>query len=377
MGTNPIAPKKKTEEEIKNDMKKKWDNFGTKYEQDKKDNPNQNISEPQKEEAKINEIKPEKQKENPQIKEEEKPEEKKPVFLSLKPSPQVEPDENESKDVKEEEQINEESNNDNVNANETNEENNNENENNNVNENKEEEKPKSVVKKNIDYENTTMEKVFHITLDEENPKKYLYLELYLAKILSMNQTPSFKLENLDDILLTILNESSIKENLLNYLLDCFHRAYELIEVRYKDVLGPKFSEIHLAIATYFGQIVSSPESFDLKITKKEISEIIKAYYLKTSEEEFLFLFKDITQNCGDDIDSLSQVLHYLFEIMHMENLNGQSFFKGVSIKKNLNLLIRILRDYPKVRQVFLNDVLFNPTNVNGRLKQAVSFFGRL
>ena len=191
----------------------------------------------------------------------------------------------------------------------------------------------------------------------------------------MGQTPSFKLENLDDILLTIMNESSIKENLLNYLLDCFHRAYELIEVHYKDVLGQKFSEIHLAIATYFEQIVSSPESFDLKITKKEISEIIKAYYLKTSEEEFLFLFKDIAQNCGDDIESLSQVLHYLFEIMHMENLNGQSFFKGVSIKKNLNLLIRILREYPKVRQVFLNDVLFNPTNVNGRLKQAVSFFG--
>ena len=380
MGTNPLAPKQKTEEEIKNDMKKKWDNFGTKYEQDKKDNSIQNTSEPQKGESKINEIKSEPQKENPPIKEEEKPEEKKPVFLSLEPSPQVETEENEIKEVKEEEKTNEESNNnENTNSNEANEENNiennNKNENNNVNENKEEEKPKSVVKKNIDYENTTMEKVFHITLDEENPKKYLYLELYLAKTLSMGQTPSFKLENLDDILLTIMNEPSIKENLLNYLLDCFHRAYELIEVRYKDVLGSKFSEIHLAIATYFGQIVSSPESFDLKITKKEISEIIKAYYLKTSEEEFLFLFKDITQNCGDDIESLSQVLHYLFEIMHMENLNGQSFFKGVSIKKNLNLLIRILREYPKVRQVFLNDVLFNPTNVNGRLKQAVSFFG--
>ena len=375
MGTNPLGPKKKTEEEIMNDMKKKWDNFGTKYEQDKKDNPSQNIPEPQKEEEKINEIISEPQKENPPIKEEEK----KPVFLSLKPSPQVEPEENETKDEKEEEQKNEESNNENenVNINETNEESNNENENNNVNENKEEEKPKSVEKKNIDYENTTIEKVFHISLDEDNPKKYLFLDLYLAKILSMDppQTPSFKLENLDDILLTIINESSIKENLLNYLLDCFHRAYELIEVRYKDVLGPKFSEIHLAIATYFGQIVSSPESFDLKITKKEISEIIKSYYLKTSEDEFLFLFKDITQNCGDDIDSLSQVLHYLFEIMHMENLNGQSFFKGTSIKKNLNLLIRILKDYPKVRQVFLNDVLFNPTNVNGRLKQAVSFFG--
>ena len=158
-------------------------------------------------------------------------------------------------------------------------------------------------------------------------------------------------------------------------MDCFHRAYEIIEVRFKEVLGKNFEQIHLAIATYFGQIVSSPESFDLKITKKEISQIIKNYYSKTSEEEFLFLFKDITINCGDDIESLSQVLHYLFEIMHMENLDNQTFFKGAAIKKNLNILINILENYPKIREVILNDVLYNPLNVNGRLKQVISFFG--
>ena len=73
-----------------------------------------------------------------------------------------------------------------------------------------------IIKKDIDYENTTIEKVFHITLDEENPKKYLYLEFYLAKILSLNQTPSFKLDNLDDIILNIMNEEAIKNNVLDY-----------------------------------------------------------------------------------------------------------------------------------------------------------------
>ena len=393
--------KEKTEEQIREDMKRRWDNFSqskeVQSEQQKKENKDQNDNKEikKKEEKKINDKNEEKNTNNPldSINELEKSKEKKQIFLSLMPS--NEEDNPQEKDLNKEgpTKSNKENNNEikeektnknaydnkNENLNEnSNESNNDEKSNNNeekINEIKEEEQAKNIKKRNIDYENITIEKVFHITLDEENPKKYLYLEFYLAKILSLGETPTFKLENLDDIILTIVNEPTIKNNLLNYFLECFHRAYEMIEVRYKEDLGQKFREIHLAIATYFGQIVSSPESFDLNITKKEISKIIKNYYLTTSEDEFLFLFKDIIQNCGNDIESLSQVLHYLFEIMHSENINGQSFFKGVTVKKNLNLLIKILNDYPKVRQVFLNDVLFNPTNVNGRLIQALSFYG--
>ena len=380
MGINQKENNQKTEEQIKNDMKRKWDNFSvaqsTQNKQENTGNNNIQNADQKKEEIIDNQsnVKNEEQNLN------------KEVFLSLIP-PNEENEEdknvnnNEQNEPKEELITNNE--NENINNNENNTNNNKDNENttnenndnNDNNENKETEKEKPVMKKNIDYENTTIEKVFHITLDEDNPKKYLFLDFYLAKLLSLNQPPSFKLDNLDDIILTVMNDQSINNNLLNYFLECFHRAYEIIEVRFKEVLGSSFSQIHLAIATYFGQIVSSPESFDLRITKKEISQIIKNYYLKTNEDEFLFLFKDITLNCGDDIDSLSQVLHYLFEIMHMENLENQTFFKGVAIKKHLNLLLKILENYPKVREVFINDALYNPTNINGRLKQALSFFG--
>ena len=420
------APPKKTEEQIKMDMKRKWDNFASNesskinQEEEKKQEP---LSQEEEKQEEVN-----KEEEKEVEKEEEKKEEKKIAFLSLKPREEQQ-NENENSGQNEEDneekltnqnqiisnniEINEDKNNEindkqeiknntkenmeEQNNNNKNDENNEDiNQNNEINNNNdinkkedenveaikqennknniEEEKKKSP-KKNIDLENVTIEKVFHITLSEENPKKYLYLELYLAKILSLGQSPSFKLDNLDDIIITVINEPSIKQNLLNYLLDCFHRAYEIIEVRYKDTLSSDFTQIHLAIATYFGQVVSSPESFELNINKKQISEIIKNYYLKTSEEEFLFLFKDITINCGDDLDSLSLVLHYLFEIMHMENIDKQTFFKGVAIKKNLNLLLRILSDYPKVRVVFLKDALYNPANINGRLMQALSFYG--
>ena len=397
-------PAKKTEEQIKDEMKRKWDNFSKIQSVENKETNIDKSDEnnyPKKEESiNLNGSTQNNKKVqndevlNENIIKEENPKEKKQVFFSLiPPSEEDEEDkklknkikENNNELDNEKHNISEQNNNenenisninDNINDNDNKIENTKENQIESTNEKKiENETEKPEIRKNIDYENTTIEKVFHITLDEENPKKYLYLEFYLAKILSMNQSPSFKLENLDDIILTLMNEPSIKNNLLNYFLDCFHRAYEIIEVRFKEVLGSDFSQIHLAIATYFGQIVSSPESFDLTITKKEISQIIKNYHAKTSEEEFLFLFKDITLNCGDDIDSLSQVLHYLFEIMLMENIENQTFFKGIEIKKNLSLLLKILRDYPKVREVFLNDSLYNPLNVNGRLKQFVSSFG--
>ena len=411
MGLNQNKPQetKKTEEQIREDMRRKWENFGSTQSskiKEEKEEINQNINNFNN----ITDNMPLNDEKKEEEKLEEEKEEKKPVFLSLKPRPEEEKEENKDELIKnndksdnliinntninKEEKNNpndnlennnnnknekeepEQTNNIDENTNNQTEKENNINETNNDNSNNSQETPTSKpVKKDIDLENVTIEKVFHISLSEDNTKKYLYLELYLAKILSTGQNPSFKLENLDDIILTVINEPSIKKDLLNYLLTCFHRAYEIIEIRFKDTLGPDFAQVHLAIATYFGQIVSSPESFELNVTKKQISEIIKNYYLKTSEEEFLFLFKDITINCGDDLDSLSLVLHYLFEIMHMENVDKQTFFKGVAIKKNLNLLLKILQEYPKVRTVFLNDVLYNPQNINGRLIQALSFYG--
>ena len=411
MGLNQNKPQetKKTEEQIREDMRRKWENFGSTQSskiKEEKEEINQNINNFNN----ITDNMPLNDEKKEEKKLEEEKEEKKPVFLSLKPRPEEEKEENKDELIKnndksenliinntninkeeknnpndnlENNNINknekeepEQTNNIDENTNNQTEKENNINETNNDNSNNSQETPTpKPVKKDIDLENVTIEKVFHISLSEDNTKKYLYLELYLAKILSTGQNPSFKLENLDDIILTVINEPSIKKDLLNYLLTCFHRAYEIIEIRFKDTLGPDFAQVHLAIATYFGQIVSSPESFELNVTKKQISEIIKNYYLKTSEEEFLFLFKDITINCGDDLDSLSLVLHYLFEIMHMENVDKQTFFKGVAIKKNLNLLLKILQEYPKVRTVFLNDVLYNPQNINGRLIQALSFYG--
>ena len=284
MGLNQSNPQpvKKTEEQIREDMKKKWENFGATQSSQINEQKEENEQNPES----INNNNENTSQSNDEKKEEEEKKEKKTVFLSLKPRTEEQNEENNDKIVNNNDNNNEKLNNilsyasninknENISSNENTEKNNNEkeetqptndlednttnekeqnindNETNNEDITKNQDEPKPV-KKDIDLENVTIEKVFHISLSEDNPKKFLYLELYLAKLLSAGQSLSFKLENLDDIILTVINEPVIKKDLLNYLLDCFHRAYEIIEVRYKDTLGPDFAQIHLAIATYFG-----------------------------------------------------------------------------------------------------------------------------
>lgn len=92
-----------------------------------------------------------------------------------------------------------------------------------------------VEKKPINKENTAIEKIFKITLNPENDK-FIYLQEYHAKLMSIYPDDDsqyiFKLDDLDVILLEhIFHNETIKEDLLGYLLEVYHRAIELIEVR--------------------------------------------------------------------------------------------------------------------------------------------------
>ena len=90
-------------------------------------------------------------------------------------------------------------------------------------------------KKPINKENAAIEKIFKITLNPENDK-FIYLEGYHAKLMSMYPDDEtkyiFKLDDLDVILLEhIFHEETLKDDLIGYLLEVYHRAIELIEIR--------------------------------------------------------------------------------------------------------------------------------------------------
>ena len=239
--------------------------------------------------------------------------------------------------------------------------------------NKEEKKEEK--KKEIDFENVVVEKVFQITLNSENKKNYIFLEMYCAQILSFGKPNVFRLENLDDIILSVINDTSYKKDIINYLLKSYHRAFEMIEIRFKKDLGPKFSEVRRVIATYLGQIITSPDNFSINLNRNEVKKNLNDYFSNTEEEELFFLLGDFINNCGNDKNSLSSVFDYLFEIIHTQNVDNQTFFKHNNIRKNIRLLILIFEKYPSVKSVFLENKQFNPKNINGKTLMGVSLFG--
>ena len=89
-------------------------------------------------------------------------------------------------------------------------------------------KPQDPKKQIIDKEHITISKIFKISLEESD--KFLYLEFYLAQLLSLNSEPKFRIKNLDDIIISLLSTER-KETILDYLFDTFHRAIEMIEKR--------------------------------------------------------------------------------------------------------------------------------------------------
>lgn len=69
-------------------------------------------------------------------------------------------------------------------------------------------------KKQIDLEHVTIEKIFRISLTESD--KFLYLEDYLASLLSFEREPVFRIKDLDEIILNLF--SSERVNNISHIL---------------------------------------------------------------------------------------------------------------------------------------------------------------
>lgn len=58
-------------------------------------------------------------------------------------------------------------------------------------------------KKNFDKEHLTIERIFRISLEES--EKFLYLELFHAQLMSQDKEITFRINQLDDIMIQIIN----------------------------------------------------------------------------------------------------------------------------------------------------------------------------
>ena len=224
----------------------------------------------------------------------------------------------------------------------------------------------------IDLENATIEKVFKITVNESN-QKLPFLELYYAQLLSASQPLSFKLSNIDEIILSIINDSPYTKDLLPYFLSSYHRAVEIIDKRFKTTLTPEYQTIKSSITTYLGQIIISPQNFNITTTNEAILTSLTTYYNDTDEDELNALIRNFIDSCEGDNDSLSIIIQYIFEIIKRHN-QDKHFYNSNTMFKHISFITNVFTQHEIIRNIFLKTNYFVPNtqgmgNINGKIIQ--------
>lgn len=183
--------------------------------------------------------------------------------------------------------------------------------------------------KNIDLEHVTIEKIFKITLDKDKSDKLRYLESYSEGLKESSKEMKFRVSDIDNLIILLIELEG--NNVLDYFLKSFHRAYEIVEVRFKQVLQEKFSDFLRMLISYFSMIITSPENFDLNFDYKAVETIFEAYMKSTYEtnEEELYCFLNICVSANEDNEeSMKAVFNYIFNIINAQIVKGYITDKG-------------------------------------------------
>lgn len=210
-------------------------------------------------------------------------------------------------------------------------------------------------KPEIDLEHVTLEKIFRVCIEKSKADKAKYLENYSNSLINSGKENKFRVSDLDNLILVLIETEKV--NILEYFLTSYHRAYELIEVKYKQLLAEKFGETLRMIASYFSLAVTSPESFDLVISSDSIFTALSKYYEETSQDELISFLSNIYCSLEDSNESLIQFFDYIINFINQRNFkclvdHKSSFFRSEEIKKNLTFIGNWLATDIKYAKVF-------------------------
>jgi hypothetical protein len=226
----------------------------------------------------------------------------------------------------------------------------------------------------VDKEHNLISKVFRISLNDSD-SKFLYLELYHAQLMSENKEEAFRINDLDNILMSIIQNDARRDNIISYFLETYHRAFEMLE-RYKNELEEKYFSIKKMIASYLSLIISSPENFELTLNKTDIIKNLTQYYNDTDEDEVLYLLSDIINSTDGDVDSVKLVFSYIFNIIHLDNTTSKNtFYNFDKIKRNTSILSKLFNNHPNTIQIYVDEPNFIPKGINGKAFQTSTYLG--
>ena len=176
-------------------------------------------------------------------------------------------------------------------------------------------------KKEIDLEHVTIEKMFKITLDPLKSDKLRFMEEYLQGLTDAKKELKFRVSDLDNLIVNLIELE--KNNIVDYFLKCFHRGYELIEIRYKALLAEKFYDTNRLIISYLSMVLTYPENFDIDINYNDTENIFLKFIedtKETNQDELLHFFTLCFTANEENDETLKCIFNYIINIFNRQNI---------------------------------------------------------
>jgi hypothetical protein len=214
--------------------------------------------------------------------------------------------------------------------------------------------------KQIDKEHVAIEKIFRVCLKEND--KFTYLEQCHAQLMSKELEIAFRLTDLNNIILAIIDHESFRPNILSYLIETYSRCIEMIERRYKHEFDERYQIIRTTIAYYISHIIA----FGLSLNKTDIKVFLIKYLNETEPEDIELLFSDIIKACKDIPDLLKLTMSIVFNLFHLENIKEQNFYQLDKVRRNVGIVTNLLYYNDIVRPLYATEPNFFTKYINGK-----------
>ena len=205
-----------------------------------------------------------------------------------------------------------------------------------------------------DKEDITISQIIEAKLNKDGNKNYFYLEDYVIYLSSQSKPNKFTIKDFEDITEFIMK---YKQKPLDFLLECYHRSIDLIEIKSRNEYDDSYKEIHRILAYYIGTIITEPEILEIKIDITTRYNSLKKYLKTCDIDELGFLIYDIEKEI-ENKKSVELFFGLYFQYIYEENKEKfKSFlvndFKDI-LSKNMCILKTIFINYPYTIQLYIN-----------------------
>ena len=207
----------------------------------------------------------------------------------------------------------------------------------------------------LDKEDITISKIVEAKLNKDDiNNNFLFLEDYAIYLTSNLKPKRFRIKDFEDITEFVMK---YRKNPLEYLLECYHRSIDIIEIKSRQEYDDTYKEIHRILAYYIGTILTEPEILEIKMDINTRYNTFKKYLKTCNIDELGFILYDIEAEIGDNEKAIRLFFGLYFQYIYEENKEKFKSFLAVDsheiLSKNMCILKTIFANFPYTISLFI------------------------